>query len=134
MAPGLRRVLREAGIRAPGQVAAAGFDGTPESESSPPLTTARRDFAATGRRSVRLLVNHIEGRAAERPKPPGRNPVHHPREHPPPGVVWRVGRRRPAVRDRLLPAAVASAPAPVRAPGRCVAGARAGGTRAGPNA
>ncbi|MFD6763960.1 substrate-binding domain-containing protein [Streptomyces roseolus] len=70
MAPGLRRALREAAIRTAGQVAVAGFDGTPEAESfPPPLTTARQDFAATGRRSVRLLVNRIEGRAAERPTP-----------------------------------------------------------------
>ncbi|MFH9955870.1 substrate-binding domain-containing protein [Streptomyces roseolus] len=71
MAPGVRRALREVGIRAPGQVAVAGFDGTPEAETfPPPLTTARQDFAATGRRSIRLLVNHFEGRATERPNPP----------------------------------------------------------------
>ncbi|MFH9740945.1 substrate-binding domain-containing protein [Streptomyces roseolus] len=70
MAPGLRRALREAAIRTPGQVAVAGFDGTPEAESfPPPLATVRQDFATTGRRSVRLLVNHIEGRATERLNP-----------------------------------------------------------------
>ncbi|MFD8411020.1 LacI family DNA-binding transcriptional regulator [Streptomyces sp. NPDC059650] len=64
MALGVLRALREAGIRTPGQVAVAGFDDIPEAEYfPPPLTTVRQDFAAIGRRSIGLLVDHIEGRA-----------------------------------------------------------------------
>ncbi|MEW2412868.1 LacI family DNA-binding transcriptional regulator [Streptomyces sp. NPDC046866] len=63
MALGVLRALREAGIRTPGQVAVAGFDDIPEAEYfPPPLTTVRQDFAAIGRRSIGLLVDHIEGR------------------------------------------------------------------------
>ncbi|MFI7006241.1 LacI family DNA-binding transcriptional regulator [Streptomyces sp. NPDC050145] len=64
MALGVLRALREAGIRTPGEVAVAGFDDIPEAEYfPPPLTTVRQDFAAIGRRSIGLLVDHIEGRA-----------------------------------------------------------------------
>ncbi len=64
MALGVLRALREAGIRTPAQVAVAGFDDIPEAEYfPPPLTTVRQDFAAIGRRSIGLLVDHIEGRA-----------------------------------------------------------------------
>ncbi|MFF5447935.1 LacI family DNA-binding transcriptional regulator [Streptomyces sp. NPDC012888] len=64
MALGVLRALREAGIRTPGQVAVAGFDDIPEAEYfPPPLTTVRQDFATIGRRSIGLLVDHIEGRA-----------------------------------------------------------------------
>ncbi|WP_329112658.1 LacI family DNA-binding transcriptional regulator [Streptomyces sp. NBC_01353] len=64
MALGVLRALREGGIRTPGQVAVAGFDDIPEAEYfPPPLTTVRQDFATIGRRSIGLLVDHIEGRA-----------------------------------------------------------------------
>jgi len=64
MALGVLRALREVGIRTPAQVAVAGFDDIPEAEYfPPPLTTVRQDFAAIGRRSIGLLVDHIEGRA-----------------------------------------------------------------------
>ncbi|KAA6215817.1 LacI family DNA-binding transcriptional regulator [Streptomyces filamentosus] len=64
MALGVLRALREGGIRTPAQVAVAGFDDIPEAEYfPPPLTTVRQDFAAIGRRSIGLLVDHIEGRA-----------------------------------------------------------------------
>ncbi|MFF1506515.1 LacI family DNA-binding transcriptional regulator [Streptomyces sp. NPDC058326] len=64
MALGVLRALREAGIRTPDQVAVAGFDDIPEAEYFPPsLTTVRQDFTAIGRRSIGLLVDHIEGRA-----------------------------------------------------------------------
>ncbi|MET8507457.1 LacI family DNA-binding transcriptional regulator [Streptomyces sp. NPDC004787] len=66
MALGVLRALREAGIRTPAQVAVAGFDDIPEAEYfPPPLTTVRQDFAAIGRRSIGLLVDHIEGRAGQ---------------------------------------------------------------------
>jgi DNA-binding LacI/PurR family transcriptional regulator len=64
MALGLLRALREAGVRTPDDVAVVGFDDIPESEFfAPPLTTVRQDFSAVGERSIRLLLDRIEGRA-----------------------------------------------------------------------
>ncbi|RZD78531.1 LacI family DNA-binding transcriptional regulator [Streptomyces albidoflavus] len=65
MALGVLRALREAGVRTPERVAVAGFDDIPEAEFfPPPLTTVRQDFGSIGRRSIRLLIDHIEGRAS----------------------------------------------------------------------
>ncbi|MFE7139682.1 LacI family DNA-binding transcriptional regulator [Streptomyces sp. NPDC057644] len=65
MALGVLRALREAGVRTPEQVAVAGFDDIPEAGFfPPPLTTVRQDFTAIGRRSIQLLLEHIEGTAA----------------------------------------------------------------------
>ncbi|MFC7469680.1 LacI family DNA-binding transcriptional regulator [Actinomadura keratinilytica] len=51
-------------VRTPERVAVAGFDDIPEAEFfPPPLTTVRQDFGSIGRKSIRLLVDHIEGRA-----------------------------------------------------------------------
>ncbi|MFC9177949.1 MULTISPECIES: LacI family DNA-binding transcriptional regulator [unclassified Streptomyces] len=62
MALGVLRALREAGIHTPRQVAVAGFDDIPEAGFfPPPLTTVRQDFTAIGRRSIQLLLEHIEG-------------------------------------------------------------------------
>ncbi|MGW6247793.1 LacI family DNA-binding transcriptional regulator [Streptomyces roseolus] len=133
MAPGLRRALREAAVRAPGRVAVAGFDGTPEVETfPPPLTTARQDFAATGRRSVRLLVNHIEGRATERPNPswskssssstrapaPGRRPA----RRATPGRRRQAFARGGRVRPGACPRAGAMCGVGARPGGACVPG------------
>ncbi len=66
MALGVLRALREAGLRTPADVAVAGFDDIPEAEFfPPPLTTVRQDFAAIGRSSIALLLEHIEGRTTE---------------------------------------------------------------------
>ncbi|MFE9251601.1 LacI family DNA-binding transcriptional regulator [Streptomyces sp. NPDC007088] len=66
MALGVLRAFREAGVRTPEDVAVAGFDDIPEAGFfPPPLTTVRQDFTAIGRRSIALLVEHIEGRAKE---------------------------------------------------------------------
>ncbi|MFV0131334.1 LacI family DNA-binding transcriptional regulator [Streptomyces sp. HMX112] len=66
MALGVLRALREAGVRTPADVAVAGFDDIPEAEFfPPPLTTVRQDFAAIGRSSIALLLDHIEGRTTE---------------------------------------------------------------------
>ncbi|MFJ8750929.1 LacI family DNA-binding transcriptional regulator [Streptomyces sp. NPDC102441] len=65
MALGVLRALREAGVRTPEDVAVAGFDDIPEAEFfAPPLTTVRQDFAALGRSSIGLLLEHIEGTAS----------------------------------------------------------------------
>ncbi|MEV0844797.1 LacI family DNA-binding transcriptional regulator [Streptomyces sp. NPDC049954] len=66
MALGVLRAFREAGVRTPEDVAVAGFDDIPEAEFfPPPLTTVRQDFTAVGRKSIALLIEHIEGRAKE---------------------------------------------------------------------
>lgn len=66
MALGVLRAFREAGVRTPEDVAVAGFDDIPEAEFfPPPLTTVRQDFTAIGRKSIALLIEHIEGRAKE---------------------------------------------------------------------
>ncbi|MEV6805026.1 LacI family DNA-binding transcriptional regulator [Streptomyces sp. NPDC017248] len=62
MALGVLRAFREVGLRTPADVALAGFDDTPEAEFfPPPLTTVRQDFRSLGRKSIELLLNHIEG-------------------------------------------------------------------------
>ncbi|MGW0396474.1 LacI family DNA-binding transcriptional regulator [Streptomyces sp. NPDC003002] len=66
MALGVLRALREAGIQTPADVAVAGFDDIPEAAFfPPPLTTVRQDFAAIGRSSIALLLEHIEGRTTD---------------------------------------------------------------------
>jgi DNA-binding LacI/PurR family transcriptional regulator len=61
MALGLIRLLHERGIRVPEDVSIVGFDDIPEAEYfSPPLTTVRQDFAELGRRSLALLLEHLE--------------------------------------------------------------------------
>jgi DNA-binding LacI/PurR family transcriptional regulator len=72
MALGLLRAFREHDIDVPGDVSVAGFDDVPEAEYfSPPLTTVRQDFAAVGRHSIGVVLDHIESGPA----------------HPPPRIV-----------------------------------------------
>ena len=62
MALGVLRALYEAGRRVPDDVSVVGFDDVPEAAYfSPPLTTVRQDFRELGRRSVRQLLDRIEG-------------------------------------------------------------------------
>ncbi|MFC0623071.1 LacI family DNA-binding transcriptional regulator [Kribbella deserti] len=62
MALGLLRAFAEAGINVPGDVHVVGFDDVPEAEFfSPPLTTVRQDFAATGRHTFALLAELMNG-------------------------------------------------------------------------
>ncbi|PRY02290.1 LacI family DNA-binding transcriptional regulator [Allonocardiopsis opalescens] len=64
MALGLLRAFGERGIRVPEQISVVGFDDIPEAEFfSPPLTTVYQDFAAVGRRGMRLLLDQIDGGA-----------------------------------------------------------------------
>lgn len=62
MALGLLRAFAEAGIKVPADVHVVGFDDVPEAEFfSPPLTTIRQDFAATGRHTFALLAELMNG-------------------------------------------------------------------------
>ncbi|MEU9289063.1 LacI family DNA-binding transcriptional regulator [Streptomyces sp. NPDC048275] len=67
MALGVLRALHEAGRHVPGNVSVVGYDDIPEAAHLlPPLTTVRTDFAAIGRRSLRLLLARIDGAAEPR--------------------------------------------------------------------
>ncbi|MCT9105511.1 LacI family DNA-binding transcriptional regulator [Streptomyces mirabilis] len=62
MALGVLRALHEAGRHVPDDVSVVGYDDIPEAAHMlPPLTTVRTDFAATGRRSLQLLLSRIDG-------------------------------------------------------------------------
>jgi DNA-binding LacI/PurR family transcriptional regulator len=61
MAVGVLRALRESGRKIPADVSVIGFDDVPEAAYySPPLTTVRQDFGEVGRRSLALLLEHLE--------------------------------------------------------------------------
>ncbi|MDF5753866.1 LacI family DNA-binding transcriptional regulator [Spongiactinospora sp. TRM90649] len=68
MALGAMRVLREAGIDVPGDVAVIGFDDSPAGpHSSPALTTVHQPAEAMGRQMAKLLVARINGEPLEQP-------------------------------------------------------------------
>jgi DNA-binding LacI/PurR family transcriptional regulator len=63
MALGVLRLLHEHGREVPGDISIVGFDDIPEAAYfTPPLTSVRQDFNEMGRRSLRLLLNEIDGR------------------------------------------------------------------------
>ncbi|NUP41895.1 MAG: LacI family DNA-binding transcriptional regulator [Streptomyces sp.] len=62
MALGALHALHEAGRSVPDEVSVVGYDDIPEAAHLlPPLTTVRTDFAEIGTRSLRLLLNRVEG-------------------------------------------------------------------------
>ncbi|MFI7141601.1 LacI family DNA-binding transcriptional regulator [Streptomyces massasporeus] len=62
MALGLLHALHESGRSVPGDVSVVGYDDIPEAAHFlPPLTTVRTDFAEIGTRSLRLLLDRIDG-------------------------------------------------------------------------
>ncbi|MEU6917124.1 LacI family DNA-binding transcriptional regulator [Streptomyces olindensis] len=68
MALGLLHALHEAGRSVPGDVSVVGYDDIPEAAHLlPPLTTVRTDFAEIGTRSLRLLLDRIDG-PGDRPR------------------------------------------------------------------
>ncbi|PAZ10243.1 LacI family transcriptional regulator [Streptomyces sp. SA15] len=75
MAVGVLHALHEAGRPVPDEVSVVGYDDIPEAAHLlPPLTTVRTDFAEIGTRSLRLLLNRIDG-STEPPKPESVVPV-----------------------------------------------------------
>ena len=65
MAPGVLRAFHEAGRGVPDEVRVEGHDDIPEAAHLlPPLTTVRTDFAEIGARSLRLLLDRIDGDGA----------------------------------------------------------------------
>jgi LacI family transcriptional regulator len=69
MAVGAIKVLREAGLRVPEDVAVVGFDDIPlASMVEPPLTTVRQPIEQLGSMAVELLVSLMEN--------PGEETVH----------------------------------------------------------
>jgi DNA-binding LacI/PurR family transcriptional regulator len=68
MALGLLHALHESGRSVPGDVSVVGYDDIPEAAHFlPPLTTVRTDFSEIGTRSLRLLLDRIDG-PGERPR------------------------------------------------------------------
>jgi DNA-binding LacI/PurR family transcriptional regulator len=66
MALGILHAFSEAGRRVPEDVSVVGFDDMTEAAHfSPPLTTVRQDFEASGRLAVGLVVDGIEGRPVD---------------------------------------------------------------------
>ena len=75
MALGLLHALHESGRSVPGDVSVVGYDDIPEAAHFlPPLTTVRTDFAEIGTRSLRLLLDRIDG-PGERPRADTQVPV-----------------------------------------------------------
>ncbi|ELS58724.1 putative ChaR3 protein [Streptomyces viridochromogenes Tue57] len=69
LALGLLHALHEAGRSVPDDVSVVGYDDIPEAAHFlPPLTTVRTDFAEIGTRSLRLLLDRLDGPAEP---PPG---------------------------------------------------------------
>ncbi|KPN18688.1 MULTISPECIES: LacI family DNA-binding transcriptional regulator [Arthrobacter] len=67
MAAGAHAVLREHGLRIPEDIAVVGFDDDQFATGvSPALTTVHHPIAELGEKMARMLVELIEGRAAER--------------------------------------------------------------------
>ncbi|HOC22369.1 MAG TPA: LacI family DNA-binding transcriptional regulator [Anaerolineae bacterium] len=61
MAAGALRVLREAGLRVPQDMAVVSFDDTPiASRTEPPLTTVRQPIEALGETAVNTLLHVLE--------------------------------------------------------------------------
>lgn len=61
MALGALRAFHESGVRVPEDLSVVGFDDIPEAGFLiPPLTTVRQDFDEVGRRSIELLLSHID--------------------------------------------------------------------------
>ncbi|MBT2414552.1 LacI family DNA-binding transcriptional regulator [Streptomyces sp. ISL-12] len=72
MALGVLHALHEAGRPVPGEISVVGYDDIPEAAHFlPPLTTVRTDFAELGTRSLRLLLDRIDGAGT----PPSGAPV-----------------------------------------------------------
>ncbi|MGN9762439.1 LacI family DNA-binding transcriptional regulator [Streptomyces sp. SD31] len=62
MALGLLHALHDAGRSVPDDVSVVGYDDIPEAAHFlPPLTTVRTDFAEIGTRSLRLLLDRLDG-------------------------------------------------------------------------
>ncbi|GIG63523.1 LacI family transcriptional regulator [Longispora fulva] len=62
MALGMMCALAERGIRVPEDISVVGFDDIPEAAYLiPRLSTVRPDFAETGRRCVKVLVDQLRG-------------------------------------------------------------------------
>ncbi|MCI3271658.1 LacI family DNA-binding transcriptional regulator [Streptomyces cylindrosporus] len=71
MALGVLHAFHEAGRSVPEEVSVVGYDDIPEAAHLlPPLTTVRTDFAEIGARSLRLLLNLVEGHDEPAPVEP----------------------------------------------------------------
>jgi DNA-binding LacI/PurR family transcriptional regulator len=70
MALGVTHAFYERGVRVPEDISVVGYDDIPESGFfSPSLTTVHQDFDEVGRRGLELLIEIMEGGAAESAEP-----------------------------------------------------------------
>jgi LacI family transcriptional regulator len=64
---GVLEVAHELGIRVPEELSVVGFDDIPEAASAtPPLTTVAQPLGEMGAEALRMLLELLAGRVAER--------------------------------------------------------------------
>ncbi|HEV2413764.1 MAG TPA: LacI family DNA-binding transcriptional regulator [Candidatus Dormibacteraeota bacterium] len=67
---GVMSAAESAGLRVPTDLSVVGFDDIPASEwTSPPLTTVRQPIVEKGKLAARLLIERMNGKAVESPRP-----------------------------------------------------------------
>ena len=67
---GVMSAAESAGLRVPADLSVVGFDDIPASEwTSPPLTTVRQPIVEKGKLAARLLIERMNGKAVESPRP-----------------------------------------------------------------
>jgi alanine racemase len=70
VAIGVLNAARAAGIGVPADLSVVGFDDIPLSAwTNPPLTTVRQPIVEKGRLAARMLIERMNGRAVESPRP-----------------------------------------------------------------
>lgn len=67
---GVMSAAEAAGLRVPTDLSVVGFDDIPASEwTRPPLTTVRQPIVEKGKLAARLLIERMNGKAVESPRP-----------------------------------------------------------------
>ena len=67
---GVMSAAESAGLRVPIDLSVVGFDDIPASEwTNPPLTTVRQPIVEKGKLAARLLIERMNGKAVESPRP-----------------------------------------------------------------
>jgi LacI family transcriptional regulator len=70
VAIGVLNAARAAGVGVPADLSVVGFDDIPLSAwTNPPLTTVRQPIVEKGRLAARMLIERMNGRAVESPRP-----------------------------------------------------------------
>lgn len=70
VAIGVMSVAEAAGLRVPADLSVVGFDDIPAAEwTSPPLTTVRQPIVEKGKLAARILIERMNGKAVDSPRP-----------------------------------------------------------------